>query len=328
MIYFEVKNNLNEVLATNMHGFSGREQFKSDKNVTDRKNKLKSSYLEKDNVSVWLVVEDETDLLNSNRLFNKTMNAYVTMAHSFSNYYHSKIQAHSHTLRSIQGKMKQKIDGLASKADFQAQNYGESKEKIKEKISANLDKAADTICHLNKRVAEIDAHIEGFDVLYMGTEKTVIFQQSNIKKVILNILAPFLVEFKNKRVDVEVEIRDDYADSNRVPLDYKMFNLAFCNFFDNAVKYTKPNSRVLIRFQKNGNSFQIDITMESLLIDNDEIELLFEEGYSGKHAANLAGDGIGMSVIKKALALNNMKLICEPGEGEKYANNIFKIYKI
>lgn len=328
MIYFEVKNKLDEVLASNMHLFSKRELFDYDKNKAIRSQRLKSAFVERDGVSVWFVVEDENDLLNSNRVFNKTLDAYAVMSASFFEYYHSKIQAHSHTLRSIQGKMKQKIDGLASKKDFQGENYNESKEKIRQKIEENLDKAADTICHLNKRVAEIDAHIEGFDVLYMGNERSTVFQQVNIKKVLLNIIAPFLTEFKQKRVDVNVEIKDEYAEANNIPLDYKLFNLALCNFLDNAVKYSKHGSAISFRFQKNGNTFCIEVTMESTKIDEDEVELLFDEGYSGRHATKLAGDGIGMSVIRKALKLNNMELQCLPGKGMDYATNEFKIQKI
>jgi signal transduction histidine kinase len=328
MIYFEIKNNLDEVLASNIYLFPKRESFDNDKNKVIRDQKLKSAFVERDGMSIWFVVQDESDLLNSNRIFNKTLDAYLAMSTSFFEYYHSKIQAHSHTLRSIQGKMKQKIDGLASKKDFQGENYSESKEKIKKKIETNLDRAADTICHLNKRITEIDAHIEGFDVLYMGNDRSTVFQQANIKKVLLNIIAPFLAELKSKRVDVNVEIKDEYAEANNIPLDYKLFNLALCNFLDNAVKYSKSGSSISFRFQKNGSSFYIEVIMESIVIDEDEVPLLFTEGYSGKHATHLAGDGIGMSVIKKALKLNNMEMQCLPGRGTDYATNTFKIQKV
>ena len=228
--------------------------------------------------------------------------------------------------------MKQKIDGLASKSDFHGKDYNESKNNVVKKIESNIDKTADTICYLNKRVVEIDAHIEGFDVLYLGDEQDVNLDSVNIKKVILSIIAPFLSDFSKKGVNINFLIKDDYANSNRINLDYKMFNLALCNFFDNAVKYSKPYTDIDINFLKNKNSFEIEISMISLRIDNDELDLIFDEGYSGRHASHDSGDGIGMSVIKKALKLTNMKIEIIPNYGEseivnnqKFIRNIFKI---
>lgn len=335
MIYFEIRKNNGEVVASNIRKCPHILLFNENRNVTISEKSLKSVEGKFGSVSVWLIVDNEKDLLKSNKLFKKTMNIYAGLSHDFFEYYFSKIRVHSHTLRSIQGKMKQKIDGLADKNDFRGKDYAESKSNIAKKITSNIDKTADIICYLNKRVAEIDAHIEGFDVLYMGDQLDVNLESVNIKKVLLSICAPFLADFSKKGVDINFIIKDIYANENKIKLDYKMFNLAFCNFFDNAIKYSKPYTPIQITFIKNDNLFILEISMMSLRIDQDELNLIFDEGYSGKNATYDAGDGIGMSVMKKALALTGMNIEVFPDYsesenigGKKYVKNIFRVSSI
>lgn len=337
MIYFEVRQQKSgNLVASNMQACPHLALLAQNKNVTLRSQGIKSVSTAVDDLSIWLVVDGaEQDLLNSNRLFNKTLKIYANLSSELLDYYLGKIKVHSHTLRSIQGKMKQKIDGLASKDDFRAENYAESKQKIGSKISTDIDKSADTLCFLNKRIAEIDAHINGFDVLYMDDDHEINLQDVNLKKVLLNILAPFLGELSKMNINVEVAIKDDYADAQHITLDYKMFNLAMTNFFDNMVKYAKPNESIRIEFAKESDKFSITVSMMSRRIDDDELSKIFEEGFSGRHAQSDAGDGIGMSVVQKALKLTNMKIDIQSNnsagyvsEGHAYARNIFKIGSI
>jgi signal transduction histidine kinase len=336
MIYFEVRKENGDIIASNMQECPYLTLIEDKANVTLRDKGIKSVSSNIDGVNVWMIVdEDEKDLLNSNRLFNKTIKTHAVLAKQLLDYYLGKIRVHSHTLRSIQGKMKQKIEGLATKDDFRAESYAESKEKVGKKVSENIDKTADTICFLNKRVMEIDSHINGFDVLYMGDEQETSFQQVNIKKVLLSILAPFLDEFSKKSINMEVAIKDDYADTNRIDLDYKMFSLAMANFFDNAVKYAKHGDPIKITFIKNNEGSLLEISMMSRRIEENELIKIFDEGYSGIHAQRDAGDGVGMSITDKALKLTRMKMIITSNyseaytsQGNQYTRNIFKIKTI
>ncbi len=131
-------------------------------------------------------------------------------------------------------------------------------------------------------------------------------------------------------IDVNFHIKDDYSSENKIPLDYKLMNLAFINFFDNAIKYSKPDSKLDINFEKNERGFVLDFSMMSLRIEHDELEKVFEDGYSGKHATEEAGDGIGMHVIKKSLGMINIGIRVEPDygvsenyNGKKYIKNKF-----
>jgi signal transduction histidine kinase len=55
-------------------------------------------------------------------------------------------------------------------------------------------------------------------------------------------------------------------------------------------------------------------------IRNDEIEHLFEPFYRGSNAQGLKGQGIGLSIVNKVIALHQgqVKIISKPGKGSEF----------
>lgn len=332
MTYFEIKNNFNRILSSNLNDCSYLEKVPNEGKLIIGGNRVRSGLKRIGDISIRLISEDD-DLFLSKKLFNKTINVLGAMSGVFFDYYTNKIKNHSHTLKNIQGQMKQKMESLISeKVTTHSYGYDEFKDKVKEEITSDLDLTAEVVCYLNKRIFDINAHIECFDILSLDGKGDYNFIEHNIKKLLLRIFQPFFEDLKQKEVDVKFLIKDEYAKKNKVVLDYKTFNLAMYNFFDNAVKYTKPNSEISITFEKNSKNFQIKIGMMSLRIEREEIEKIFEEGYSGENAKNEAGDGIGMFTAKEALRLNNLDIKVAPNysksvvlNGNKYIDNTFLI---
>ena len=334
MIYFEIRTiNDNKILAGNIKEFSEYLDFKKEKNQTIGKKKIKSGYQEFKKVSVWMIIDDEDDLYKSSGLFRRIMKAYGDCCNILFPYYSKKIIDHSHALRTIQGQMEQKIRGFARPKHFRGNSYEESKNNIDQIISSNTNITADTLCYLNKRIIDMDVHIGGFDVLYNDGKsiKKIRKKEANVKKVLQNIIAPFLEDLNEQSITTSFRLTDDYSLKNQIKLNYKVFHLAMYNFFNNVTKYTKPYSDVKIEFNKNSNNFEIKFEMMSYRIDKDEIAEIFKDGYCGRHASG-CGDGIGMFVAKKVLDLINMDIIVCPNysmteniNDENYIQNIFLI---
>lgn len=338
MIYFEVRKlSDGNILSGNIQQYKNYLDYEKDKDQTNVNEMLKSRYQEFDNVSVWMIIVGEKDLYRSNNLLKRIMKAYGECADVLFPYYSKKINDHSHALRTIQSQMKQKIDGLARAKDFRGENYVESKNNIKNLIANDTLLTADTLCYLNKRVIEVEMHIGGFDILYSNniSSEDIKCKKVNIKKVLQNILAPFLESLAEQYITVSFNgLTDSYALHNQISLNYKIFHLAMYNFFNNVTKYTKQYSNIKIEFTRNNNNFEIRFDMMSYRIDKDEIEKIFQDGYCGRHASG-CGDGIGMYVARKALNLINMNITVQPNysnaeniNGEQFVQNIFIINNI
>ena len=82
-------------------------------------------------------------------------------------------------------------------------------------------------------------------------------------------------------------------------VDYPTISVILGHLWNNAIKYVHPNSTLDINFHSNGKHLVTKIKMFSLKIENEEIDDIYKEGYSGKWAKMISkeGHGIGMFYI-------------------------------
>lgn len=124
----------------------------------------------------------------------------------------------------------------------------------------------------------------------------------DVRKVLLNVLHAFLDDFSTKGIYVEVQQADI-----RIAIDYDSVQVALVNVIENAAKYSKPDSRIVVAFTQEASGVQIEFEMISLHIQKGELTKLYDEGYSG--IASLehekSGKGLGMWMAQRMLKLNN-----------------------
>lgn len=118
--------------------------------------------------------------------------------------------------------------------------------------------------------------------------------------------------------------------------DFEVMRVALYYIFENAAKYTKPDSQIEVDFNKTEteDNHCINITMESLYVEPEEVAHIFEKGFSGNSAlkADKAGTGLGMYHAKELINLSNGDIIFTAGSkisskyrGNRYAMNNIRI---
>lgn len=315
MIYLQITNNKKEIIFDNIPN-KYIAIFQNEKN-SKHEHSLRSFYKQSESTNIWMVSKDK-DLYKSSKIFNKTFDLYEDLITSFYNNYSINLLSNIHTISTIQAKMSQKIEPFIKGAET-----GKQEDRIQTVINtlskSDDRKSADLICHLSKRIKELNIHLESLKVL---TNKTITdLENRTLKSVLLEIYELFKDRFSEKNITINFERVDG---TSQMQMDYKIFNLVMHHFFDNAVKYSKHNDSIDFIFSTNG---ELVIKMHSLIIENkDEI---FKQGYSGKNAHDLAGDGIGMYVIEQGLNIMNMSIEIKSGEAlnnaQGYSRNTFII---
>ncbi len=163
------------------------------------------------------------------------------------------------------------------------------------------------------RIAKHNIHMKSEFSIYKKLDRsnpTLDVRKHPVRKVILNVLHTFFIDFSDKNVNVIV---DEYSGS--IKFDYETIQVAFYHFLDNAAKYIKPKSEFKISFINEKEELKVKFEMESLRIEDDELDKIYTEGYSGKNANRTQknGDGIGLWRILQMFDLNKAKLDLERG---------------
>lgn len=156
------------------------------------------------------------------------------------------------------------------------------------------------------RIAKNNIHMKSEFSIYRKLDredKTPLeFQLFSIRNILLNVLHTFFADFSQKQIYVDVG--EFYT---KVLVDYETVQVALYHLIENALKYSKPNSKIFIDFQDNSTEISIKFEMISTFVKITERELIFNEGFSGEIAKKIgkSGDGIGMWRIKQMMELNS-----------------------
>lgn len=162
---------------------------------------------------------------------------------------------------------------------------------------------------------------------YINTDTFILeIYPHSIHRIIKLSLQPYFLEFVENKIDIK--INDCYEN---VLVDYSTISVVLGHLWNNAIKYIYPDSTIDISFQSSGKYLFTKIKMFSLKIEEEEIEDIYKEGYSGKWAKMISknGYGIGMFYIKHLIEMNDGHLNVQAGftvtkiNGIPYAYNEF-----
>jgi hypothetical protein len=231
-----------------------------------------------------------------------------------------------HNLTSLNAHNIQEIDDFIPQ-ELLTTNY----QKLLVYIQAEIKKDSKNAALMFLRIAKHNIHMKTEFSIYKKLDRldaTFEFSLNPIRKVILNVLHTFFADFTNKNIYVYVS-----EFNGRVKIDYESIQVALYHLIENASKYTMTDTRIEIDFDDKNQEVDVTFKMKSLYIDNEEIEKIFIEGYSGKVAkeCKLNGDGIGMWQINRMMKLNNGAVKFNNGQeievvnDKKFAENIITL---
>lgn len=105
----------------------------------------------------------------------------------------------------------------------------------------------------------------------------------------------------------KLEIKID----DKIPLiwaDFSLIGQVFINLLDNSVKYSKSQSRIIIRVLKDSDKIIVSVTDEGIGISEDDISKIFDKFHRVKSSGNVGGTGLGLSICKSIVELHKGKI--------------------
>lgn len=120
------------------------------------------------------------------------------------------------------------------------------------------------------------------------------FETTNLTVLIKDACTLFAPLAENKKIRFSQNIEDQIS----IAADIKMFQRAFSNLLDNAIKYTDENGAVDVALYIENDQVTIKITDTGIGITSENFEKIFDRFYRAEPSRTDAGTGLGLSLAR------------------------------
>jgi two-component system sensor histidine kinase KdpD len=117
---------------------------------------------------------------------------------------------------------------------------------------------------------------------------------------------------------VKLQVTDDLP---LVFVDAELIVLMIAHLIDNAVKYSRPGSPILIGADAGEKSVIIHVTDQGPGINEDEQIRIFEKFYRGSSGQHLKGTGMGLAIAREIMRAHGEEIWVKssPGKGSEFS---------
>jgi signal transduction histidine kinase len=118
---------------------------------------------------------------------------------------------------------------------------------------------------------------------------------------------------KNIKINLSIE------DAVEINADKEKLKSVFLNLIDNAIKYSFPDSSIILNLKNlKNNKVIIEVIDSGQGISSSEIPYIFDRFYrSDENRAEISGSGLGLAIVKEIIELHNGEIMVKSKPGKK-----------
>jgi two-component system sensor histidine kinase KdpD len=118
--------------------------------------------------------------------------------------------------------------------------------------------------------------------------------------------------------DLKVQVGDDLP---LVFVDAELIVLMLAHLIDNAVKYSRPGSPILIGAKADGKAVTIYVADQGPGISEDEQTRIFDKFYRGRNGQHLKGTGMGLAIAREIMRAHGEEIWVKsgPDQGSEFS---------
>lgn len=90
----------------------------------------------------------------------------------------------------------------------------------------------------------------------------------------------------------------------RVELDETLISVILTNLLNNALKYSPPDSAVMLKLERNGNEIVLQVRDLGMGIPAEDQKELFKSFYRASNVGQTQGTGLGLTIVKRCVDLH------------------------
>jgi NtrC-family two-component system sensor histidine kinase KinB len=143
-------------------------------------------------------------------------------------------------------------------------------------------------------------------------------QPVNARDLVLDAKEPFLIEAKDKGVEM---VNDTSEDVPEVMADVKKIQQVFANLFSNALRVTGPGGVITVRAHPEPECVRFSVEDTGLGIPAEHLGHMFEQFYRGTEQKAESGVGLGLAIVKKLVEAHGggVGVESEAGKGSVFS---------
>lgn len=143
------------------------------------------------------------------------------------------------------------------------------------------------------------------DLLYLERRTPgVIINKINISELLEDVLEDMQASIVHKKLKLESKIQTGVI----IKMDPKDFIKMSRNIIENAVKYSTPHKKIIVRLEQDKQTTLI-VSDQGIGIPIKDIEHIGERFYRSKNVGTVDGTGLGIAIVKKVLNVYGSNLI-------------------
>lgn len=128
-------------------------------------------------------------------------------------------------------------------------------------------------------------------------------------------------EEKNIEFDAQMEERV------MICADESMLEVVFNNLIANAIKFTEPGGKVVLRQRILDEAVEVSVSDTGCGMDEETMRHIFDKFYQGDTSHSREGNGLGLALARRVLEITggSIRVISTPGEGSEFTVSLRRV---
>lgn len=176
----------------------------------------------------------------------------------------------------------------------------------------------DVLLKESERLSLLTENVLNFSRMEEG-RKRFVYEQTNMESFLSDIASGFRDRLRSENFTIALDIVPDLPE---VSVDRGTFRQAVNNLIDNAVKYSGPSKRAVIRARQQDGYLTVSVQDFGEGISPAEQKHIFDRFYRGGRelTRKVKGSGLGLTLVKQIITAHKGRIEVDslPGEGSTF----------
>lgn len=130
-------------------------------------------------------------------------------------------------------------------------------------------------------------------------------------------------QWEKKQIDFDAQLEERLM----IMADERMLEIVFNNLIANAIKFTEPGGRIVLRQEKEGADVLVTISDTGCGMTQETVKHIFDKFYQGDTSHSGEGNGLGLALAKRVLDISGGTICVRsaPGEGSEFTVRLKRI---